>query len=326
MIEYGFDSEDLPTADRYDRSRELMSQLPAPYDATTDDIAGFLMRQRDLHVDTLRVWTMVMQPMVLHRTARLIRRSDPETYNVFLLQRGSVGRVWGRHETATYSAGDLHINDSSQPYELRVHGDGPVECLGVEIPKKLLPLPRNRTDGLAGRRMSARKGIGALLGGILTGITTDTGSYLPSDNLRLGTVVVDLASALFAHELEADHTLAVEARQRGLTLRIRGFIERHLGDPDLTPGAVAAAHYISTSYLHRLLQADGITVAAWIRQQRLERARRDLADPAMWSVPIHQIAARWGFAHPAAFSRAFRAAYGITARDYRHGAAGAVDL
>ena len=71
-------------------------------------------------------------------------------------------------------------------------------------------------------------------------------------------------------------------------------------------------------YLHRLFQHDGITVAAWIREQRLERARRDLADPALRAVPVHQIAARWGFSHAAVFSRAFRAGYGVAPNDYRH--------
>ncbi|MFF5564692.1 helix-turn-helix domain-containing protein [Streptomyces sp. NPDC012623] len=61
-------------------------------------------------------------------------------------------------------------------------------------------------------------------------------------------------------------------------------------------------------------------VSATIRHQRLERARHDLADPALRTVPVHGIAARWGFGHPAAFSRAFRAAYGVPPADYRHAA------
>nr|WP_324607676.1 hypothetical protein [Streptomyces sp. NRRL S-646] len=36
------------------------------------------------------------------------------------------------------------------------------------------------------------------------------------------------------------------------------------------------------------------TVAVWIRRQRLERACRDLVDPALCDIPIHVIAARWG--------------------------------
>jgi AraC-like DNA-binding protein len=81
-----------------------------------------------------------------------------------------------------------------------------------------------------------------------------------------------------------------------------------LHDPDLGPAVLAAAHHISTSYLHRLFRADGdLTVAAWIRGRRLERARHGLADPALRALPISRIAARCGFADHVAFTRAFGA-------------------
>nr|WP_316728251.1 helix-turn-helix transcriptional regulator [Streptomyces sp. 11x1] len=82
---------------------------------------------------------------------------------------------------------------------------------------------------------------------------------------------------------------------------------------------IAAAHHISLSYLHRLFQQDspGETVAAWIRAQRLEGARRDLADPALAATPVHTIAARWGMPRPSDFTRAFRWAYGVSPTGYR---------
>ncbi|MFF3455345.1 helix-turn-helix domain-containing protein [Streptomyces sp. NPDC002730] len=60
------------------------------------------------------------------------------------------------------------------------------------------------------------------------------------------------------------------------------------------------------------------TVAARLRRQRMEAARRDLADPALCGTPIHAIAARWGFPRAADFSRAHRTAYGTTPKGYRH--------
>jgi AraC-like DNA-binding protein len=81
---------------------------------------------------------------------------------------------------------------------------------------------------------------------------------------------------------------------------------------------IAAAHQISTRYLHKIFHDQGLTVAGWIRQRRLERCHRDLADPVLRSHPIHAIATRWGFSDSAHFSRLFRAAYGTSPRDYRH--------
>jgi AraC-like DNA-binding protein len=82
---------------------------------------------------------------------------------------------------------------------------------------------------------------------------------------------------------------------------------------------IAAAHHISLSYLHRIFQEEtpGETVAAWIRTQRLEGARRDLADPNLSSTPVHIIATRWGLVRASDFTRAFRNAYGVSPMEYR---------
>jgi AraC-like DNA-binding protein len=59
------------------------------------------------------------------------------------------------------------------------------------------------------------------------------------------------------------------------------------------------------------------TVSAWIREQRLIQARRDLADPALRDQPVHVIAARWGFGPASQFNRAFHAAYGYSPSECR---------
>ncbi|MFF2520355.1 helix-turn-helix transcriptional regulator [Streptomyces sp. NPDC058086] len=98
---------------------------------------------------------------------------------------------------------------------------------------------------------------------------------------------------------------------------VHSFIEHHLDDPQLSPAAIAAAHHISVRYLHRLFQPQGTTVSAWIRQRRLERCHRDLADPQSSDKPIGFLAARWGFVHASDFTRSFRTAYGVPPSTYR---------
>ncbi|HEY6738998.1 MAG TPA: helix-turn-helix domain-containing protein, partial [Actinopolymorphaceae bacterium] len=98
---------------------------------------------------------------------------------------------------------------------------------------------------------------------------------------------------------------------------IQSYVLERLADPELDARSIAAAHHISLSYLYRLFEDVGTPVAAWIRRRRLDRARRDLADPALAHVPIHRIGARWGFVHATDFSRAFRSAYGLTPSAFR---------
>lgn len=137
------------------------------------------------------------------------------------------------------------------------------------------------------------------------------------DNPRLGNVALELLTSTFAHHVDAVDQVPPETHHT-LYLRIQTFIGQNLQEPQLTPTAIATAHHVSVSYLHRLFQAHGTTVAAWVRGQRLEHPRRELGQPALQSVPVNRIATRWGFKDHATFTRAFRAAYDIPPKDYRH--------
>ncbi|QXE39519.1 AraC family transcriptional regulator [Streptomyces sp. GMY02] len=303
--------------------RENMTNVHAPAHLSSAHAIDFSAEMRLVRLGRLCVWPATVQPARMWRTPRLIRQSDPEQYHLTLMLRGTkrcmlTGRQFGPHE--------MHMTDTSQPYEVEVVDDhGEIKMIGVEFPKALLPLPADQVNRVVNRRLPGQQGIGVLLTSFLTGLTRHTGCYRPSDGPRLETVLTDLFSAVLAHHLDAETALSPETPQRTLMLRIRSHIRQRLHDQELTPATVAAAHHISTSYLHRLFRNhahdsdhEGTTVAAWIRHQRLEAARRDLADPAQHAIPVHHIGLRWGFSHHAAFTRAFRSVYGMPPRDYRH--------
>lgn len=111
--------------------------------------------------------------------------------------------------------------------------------------------------------------------------------------------------------------VAPDTPQRALLLRIYAFIEEHLSDPQLSPTLVARSNHLSIRYLHKLFETQGMTVAAWIRECRLERCRNDLLDPGLRAQSVSYIAARRGFPEPSHFSRVFRQAYGVPPSEYR---------
>ncbi|MGC7103060.1 AraC family transcriptional regulator [Amycolatopsis lurida] len=319
MIESVFRSEDVPAADRFDYWRQRIRQSHAPAEMTSDHIADFHANDRLVELAAIQVSALDVAPMRVRRTPLLVRRSDPELYHLTLTPRGGLDATRA-DSTVTCNSRDWYLHDTSHTYDLNLReaaGCRTFSAVETSIPKALLPLPPGRVEQMLGRRISGREGIGALLADLLTRLLTDTGSYRPADGPRLATVVLDLVAALLAHLLDAEDRLPPETRRRALTRRIQAFIHQHLHNPHLTPGDVAAAHHISTSYLHRLFQDEETTVAAWIRRQRLERARRDLTAPALRATPIHRIATRWGFTHPATFTRAFHAAYGMSPTQHR---------
>ncbi|MFF7653109.1 helix-turn-helix transcriptional regulator [Streptomyces sp. NPDC007983] len=70
-------------------------------------------------------------------------------------------------------------------------------------------------------------------------------------------------------------------------------------------------------YLHKLFQEQRTTVGRWIRQRRLEECRKELARGGRSSRTVAAVAQHWGFISPAHFSRVFRAAYGMSPREWQ---------
>lgn len=317
-----FRSDDLPVGERLPAAHELFGRGVLPMRLEARPGTGFGAAVRHVDLAPLRVMEMAVTPATVLRTPRLIRRGDPQMLSVILPLGGSLvvsqaGRETevGQHQIALY--------DSSRPFQLGFSAhDGLAQVVSAHAPRALLELPLNGLDRLLARPLSAHagSGFGGLLAHLLTGATRHDATWRPSDPARLGGIAHDLMTALLAHHLDAETALPDDTHRTTLLLRVDAYIKRHLHDPGLTPTAVAAAHHISVSHLHRLFAHRDTTVAAWIRRQRLERARRDLSDPAMRQIPVHRIAARWGFTAHASFTRAFQAAYGTSPSHYRRAA------
>jgi len=306
---------DLPPADRFEAWTERLGRTHAPMRLLSDHADDYRGVQRLIALGEVTIWPATFEHLVFQRTPRLVRQSDPEVYHLSVLLRGEGAADWGGRR-AVYQVKDLHVSHSSREFEIST-GPDPVTIVGVEIPRDAVVLPGRRAEDRVIGRVDGRSGLGALLTQFLIQLADDTSPYRPTDATRLGTVVIDLVTALFAHLLDAERAVTPETRARALTLRIKEFVRRNLSDPDLTPATIAAVHHISRSYLYRLFQEEGLTVSSYLREQRLKNAHRDLTDPALRDLPIHVIAARWGFPRAAEFTRAFRAAYGDTPSEVR---------
>ena len=79
------------------------------------------------------------------------------------------------------------------------------------------------------------------------------------------------------------------------------------------------------SYLDKLFEAQGVSTWQYIRNKRLDRCRRDLADPRLATESILTIASGWGFANAAHSSRSFSRAFGESPRDFRAAACRAIE-
>lgn len=323
MIRTVFRSDDLPREERLVRFDELQTTSAHPMRVRSDEALDFRATARELDLRSVNVVELTCSSAEVRRTPELIRASDPGLYSVVFARDGGIGLTQlGRQ--AVLGADDFAVYDSSRPFDLRMAaGSGGTTTLTrIHVPRALVALPPDKVDRILAVPLPASRGVGALLRQFFAGLTADTSTYGAADIPRLGNVALELLTSTLAHHVDAADQVPPEAHNHVLYLRVQGFVRQHLHEPRLTPAVIAAAHHISVSYLHRLFQAQGTTVSAWVRAQRLEQARRELGRPSLQTVPVHRIAARWGFNDHATFTRAFRAAYDIPPRDYRQQALG----
>ncbi|MGE3588134.1 MAG: helix-turn-helix domain-containing protein [Ilumatobacteraceae bacterium] len=253
------------------------------------------------------------------RTPKRISASDPESLLVAIQARGScVVSQQGR--SATLARSDVASYDSSHPYS--VHATTPFELVVFTIPRAVLGLQADRLCGLTAQRIQAGAGLNSIAVPFLLQVAagSEQGALGEAD-FDLGEGVIDLVRGLYANDRGAAPPVNVGGRNVMLA-HVKSYIETHLGDQDLSAERIAAASAVSVRYLYKLFEPEQITVGEWVRQRRLERRRRDIADPACRADTIMAIATRWGWVSAAHFSRCFHEAYGCSPRAVRRGAQG----
>ncbi|MFD7867492.1 helix-turn-helix domain-containing protein [Streptomyces sp. NPDC057682] len=312
------DLDGLPPRDRLTALNEMFLTSKHPMGVVGDEADGFAASLRGVELASVHMAELTMSPGKVVRSERMVRQADPELVSVVVAASGSVVLSQAGRD-AVLDPTTLALYDSSYPYEIRLDGDGgTATLLRAHIPRTLLGRSPARLRPLLARPLPGRDGFAGMVVHLMNSLAGEAHAYGSHDLPRLSEISGDLLTALVTHHLD-ERTDPEDPSGRGaLLLSIEAFVRQRLHDPELSPRVIAGAHHLSVGHLHRLFHTRGTTPAAWIRGLRLTYAGRDLRDPALREVTVHQIATRWGFRDHSTFTRSFRTAYGMSPRDYRH--------
>jgi len=244
-------------------------------------------------------------------------RNSADRFMLAMTIEGSIGLQYDHDGAAIMSPGSgLAMIDCRRPIVATTHG---------RHRQVYLTLPRRLVVAAVGGGNPIRTGESmlGLDGGVVPFLTShlrkldDHGRDLSAaDGERALQVACDLALHCIttSSEMPCDGRLPAA---RALYAAAGQYLQRHLGDAELTATGIAAALGCSRAHLYRVFALHEATIGDTLRDVRLGRARQLLESRP--DRAIEQIAFAVGYKSPAAFSRAFRGRFGLSPRDWQRG-------
>jgi AraC-like DNA-binding protein len=264
------------------------------------------------HFDLLHV---VADPQRVNRTRELIDIQAEEAWLLMLQEHGTCSILQG-DQRSTLAPGDIGFLDTSRPYEVLFPKAFRQSILKVpaSLFMDIIPLRRD----VAGLALAGSDPLTAIARTNLLMLERFAHTISPTLLPAAAERAIDHLSLAMRARLD-DSPIR---RDRGTSARHFAraslYIIDHLRDSDLSVERIANATGISPGHLYEVFRrATGGTIGDYIRAQRLERCRRDLADQSLRHQSITFIAHRWGFSEASSLSRAFRAAYQTSPRRFR---------
>ncbi|TQV77757.1 helix-turn-helix domain-containing protein [Denitrobaculum tricleocarpae] len=307
-----FSTRDVRDHERFSYWREAVCDAYVQLGCECDGQDGF---QGDIRLERLSKLSLSRVSGNAHSVYRrgidIARSSD--AFFLLSLQLKKRSRVTQHDRGADLETGDLVLYSSVDPYALDLTDS--FEQLVVQVPRGKLLTHLPAADLLTGRRLSGKSAIGKVVG---NGIRQIADGLQYSDTPvqdHMQDAIIDLIAAGLASV--NDVAYEVSQPEQRLISRTKAFIEANLSDPGLDRNRVAAAMGMSVRRLNEIFSKEETSLAAVIRESRLQQIARDLEDPRLLSQSVSEIAMRWGLNNFQHFSRIFKDRFGCAPRDYR---------
>ncbi|MFI9611623.1 AraC family transcriptional regulator [Streptomyces sp. NPDC052023] len=310
------DLDTVAPGERADAFHHALTDDSVPNDVVHEVSAtGMHARMELWRLDDIMLFRSRSSGFTVHRTERHVRghRSNPVVSVSLQTEGAGRGEVAGRREL--YGADDITVFHELVPRVYGWSGDGASQAMTFDVERLGLPL---ETVLEASGRLRASPMYDLVLGH-LRGLWRDPDRLVADPGAAaVASATAQLVRALLVSAAHGERTpRAGTVLEETLLTRVLAYARRYLTDHDLTPERIAAAHAVSLRHLYLVLSGAGVSLEQWLITERLEAARRLLRSPGHAHLTIGAVAARCGFSSPSHFTRRFRAAYGMTPREWR---------
>jgi AraC-like DNA-binding protein len=299
---------------RFQYFRDIVNSLYVPVGATSETPHDFRYCRTDRVLGDLSFISGMMTRMTISRTPRDVSRSESDGQMKLIVPlSGSVMFSQGKRE-AVIKPGQFYVDDPARPYEETVLED--LTYLAVLLPRHAVTSRVGPLDAVTAVGFGPELPHSKLARDFILSLSAVWDTVEEASATRLSSIAFDLITAALWER--GNRAIPSNNIYRSAQFqRAKAFIDEHLADPLLSLSMVAAAVGVSTRYVRYIFSERGFSYRRYVLQQRLARSARDLGDFHLAHRSVTIVAYSWAFADGAHFSRAFKAAYGMSPRDYR---------
>lgn len=298
--------------DRMDHWTAVIAEAYFPLNLTFRRPGGFVGELRHTQLGPVGLSRLRSDALHYERAPQHISHSNDEEYLITIPRRGPVEfSQFGREVRC--APGGFIIERGDEPYRF-LYADRN-DLFVLKTNKRTLTDRLHQPDRFCAKPYSVASGVAKLFASMAQQAAAEADCATDSSVEVLGRHLIELLTLALEETTDAATSRMSTAVREAHIRRVESYVRRNLTDPSLSPNRIATACGISKRYLHDLYRGRDVTVSRFIRDERLEAARAQLAVAKQQS--ICDIAYRFGFADQAQFSRSFRERFGTTPSAYR---------
>lgn len=312
-----FSTASVHPRDRFDYWHSLACKKIVGHDSVPENRLTFQAEIKAAKFGNLELVEFSNSPMQVSHTLAHVECTGPDRVFLCCQLSGSILVVQNGREV-NLEAGTLMLVEPLLPYDARFSRSS--KTLLIKVPRRELRARVGRNRELTGRRVTAARVDDDLALSVAAKLPSLAGRTDSITEQMVGNHVLDLIGLSLARTI-GSATGRVSNSKALLLAQIRSVVETRLTDPDLDGQKVADIVGITVRYANALLAEQDSSLHRLILSRRLSRCRFALEDPNQFPRTIAEIAQGWGFSDMTHFGRCFKAAYGVSPREYQKAAA-----
>lgn len=300
-------TEKLGQKERFSYWNDVVTQVYAPCNGTTEDFSGFNASVTVNSFGSTELSTVSSQSVHYHRRDTDLHTKPQEDIFISIMHEGNCFFTQNDRQVR-HQKGDVLIYDSAKPYVFSY--PEAYQSILLRLPRAMVQTKVSKIDSLGGTVLEGNSPYARLINSLMKETSFITENSESHDFDEFITPTLEMITSAVGKG--TDRLLISGGSSHEVLLNeIKCFIRNNITNEELSLEMIAKHKNMSLRTLSRLFAEAGETPKSWLQEQRLSHAYSALMNRKVKNVT--EAALTYGYKDLSHFSRAFKQRYGCNA-------------